>query len=62
MSYRVANLQLEKDWIIKSFEEANLVILSGPSGPSKLTHRSIIGLKRLVNHSTINFKAQTGVL
>ena len=60
--YRVENLQLEKVCIIKNFEEANLVILSGSSGPSKLTHRSIIDLERLVNPSTINFKAQTGIL
>ena len=30
--------------------------------PWKLTHRSIIGLKRLVNSSKINFQAQAGVL
>jgi len=60
--YLVENLQLEKVCIIENFEEANLVILSGSSGPSKLTHRSIIGLERLANPSTMNFKAQTGIL
>ena len=38
------------------------MILSGSPWPWKLTHRSIIGLKRLVNSSKINVQAQIGVL
>ena len=38
------------------------MILSCSSRPWKLTHRSVIGIKRLENPSKINFQAQTGVL
>ena len=62
MLYRVANLPFEKVRKIENFEEANFGDFKQLVVTLKLTHRSIIGLKRLVNPSKINFQAQTGGL
>ena len=60
--YGVAKLPIEKVCIIKNFEEANFRDFKRLVWAWKLTHRSIIGLKRLVKSSTIHLQAQTGVL
>ena len=62
MIYRVANLPIEKLCMIKNFYRANFSDFYRLVVALKINQERLIGLKRLVNSSKINFQAQNGVL
>ena len=60
--YRVANLPIKKLCMIKNFYRANFSDFERIIVALKINPERLIGFKRLVNSSKINFQAQNGVL